>query len=559
MSSVLDALDAATATSKADTTPAPTKPAPAPRKASTDPDKSAELRAMEAEADLLSLIRQDIADGTERASGSCISFTGTCPVCHHRDDFRYYPATNSWACFGGSTPEPNANGRMGGGYLRYVLVTGRARDDADAVRMLREDTGHPYQPAADYSETLELGQVISDGAGKSEGAKSEPEHTTSPKLHLPHPKAVRASDPPKAAPVLVEGLLRRGHVGVLVAKAKSSKSWCAIDLSVSVATGAPWLGYRCDRGAVLYIDPELDPRSLDRRFSKVARARGASMADVDANVARWSLRGAMVSGVRAATVADVVHDLRQLVASGELGPLALVVVDSCSALLSGDENASGDVRAFFNSCLTVAEVTGASVLLVHHEGKARSGDRDAADRGRGSSVWTDAPDLVLSLVETFPPSGEASDYLSGGQRAFELAVAAIREFPPAEHKRLIWSYPTFRLDAEGITDGWRPKSSQQVAGRSSGDARKAKSAERATKCELALLAHMYRADVDPAEGIPASEAADICSGALGATVKAQTLKGYIDASEWLDVWQRSPQRWAIVPHHPKPIQHPRTE
>ena len=61
-------------------------------------------------------------------------------------------------------------------------------------------------------------------------------------------------------------------------------------------------------------------------------------------------------------------------------------------------------------------------------------------------------------------------------------------------------------DADGITEGWKPKSAAQAAGRASGDSRRAKSSERAHSCECALLAHMYQHDTDSAEGIPAAPA-----------------------------------------------------
>lgn len=375
-------------------------------------------------------------------------------------------------------------------------------------------------------------------------------------LRLPPWRQMRSTNPPRPAPQLIDGLLRRGHVGLLVARAKSNKTWGVISMSVAVATGADWLGFKCTRGRVLFIDPELDSRSLDRRFCRVADAMGADPASVDAGVMKWSLRGVTVrdgGAVRAPTITDVAHDLECMIMGGSIdrGEIALVVIDSCSALLTGDENASGDIRAFFNTCLRIAELTGASVMLVHHEGKAASGDRDAMARGRGSSAWADCPDLVLSLVELFPPGGEPADYLSDGERAFQLEVAAIREFPPVQPINLLWRYPLLTPDADGVSDGWKPKSTAQAAGRTSGDSRRAKAQERAGACTMALLAHMYRNDVDSAEGIPATEAAEICSEALNMTVRTQPLKQYVEDSEWLDVYQRSPQRWAVVPRHPR--------
>lgn len=429
---------------------------------------------------------------------------------------------------------------------KSIALQGVAGDTAAARAAVNEVYGAENQPDTDAGTQQ---AAVPATEGEQGGVQ--------PALRLPGWQHVRAANPPAPAPQLIGGLLRRGHVGAVVAKAKSHKSWLVTDLSVSIAAGVNWLGNSCTRGTVLYIDPELDVRSLDRRFFMVAQAKGVDPAAVDASVFRWSLRGVTVGrDRRAPSITDVAHDIGLHVALGDIArdDLALVVIDSCSALLAGDENSAIDVRGFFLACQRIAEATGASVMLVHHEGKAASGDRDAMARGRGSSAWADCPDLVLSLVELFPPSGEVADYLQDGERAFRLEVAAIREFPPAGPRWLIWRYPLLEPDADGITDGWKPKSSQQAAGRASGDARRSKAQERAHACTCALLAHMYRHGTDSAEGIPASKAAEICTAALGSKIKPQTLKEYVEQSTWLDVYQRSPQRWAVVPAHPRPEQ-----
>ena len=50
--------------------------------------------------------------------------------------------------------------------------------------------------------------------------------------------------------------------------------------------------------------------------------------------------------------------------------------------------------------------------------------------------------------------------------------------------------------------------------------------------------------------MPANEAAELVGEAIGETVKASTLKGYVEASDVLDVWQKSPRRWSVVPRRP---------
>jgi len=498
---------------------------------------------MLAEAPLLERIQRDTGE-SGRQRGDRIDFH-TCPVCGHYDDFSYYPATNSWSCFGAS----NTSGHEGGSFLEYVLARNEASDYKEAVRILRDVTGHPYPNDGE----LVLGQTIGDGDAPEQPQPGEAT-PDAPKLLLPRWEAVRAADPPKLAPELVSGLLRAGHTGLLVAKGKVGKTWQAIALCVAVATGGEWLGIRCKRGRCLFIDPEVDPRTMPNRFAKVCRAMGADPKEVQDSVSVLSLRGVLTKRGQAPTIQDVAHDIAELVRAGELarGYFSLIVVDSCSALLAGDENASVDVRAFHGWLLRISQLTGASVMALHHEGKAKSGDMDGISRGRGSSAWGDCFDVLLSLVETFPPSGEPSDYLGENERAYVLEVPAVREFPPFPPKRLLYSYPVFRLDVDGITNDWKPKSGTSDGGRQTAALNRAKAEARGERCVSAVLAHMLAEGVG-AEGLSVSDAADVASEALGETVKPAKLKSYVEASDLLDLWKKSERRVFVVPRRPPRI------
>lgn len=471
-----------------------------------------EIQAMNLEAPLLDAIRADTCEeGT--AAGDRIDFHA-CPICHHRGCFSFYPRTNTWACFS----DHNTTGYKGGTFIEYRMAA-HGEDVRQAVLSLREATGHPR-----------------------EKLPAKTDNSSSDGLRLPHWENVRVSDPPKRAPALIDGLLRCGHTALFAGKAKSGKSWAAIELAVAVATGGEWLGHRCAQGSVVYCDPELDPRSLDNRFSKVAQAMGAQLGIVDARVLKWSMRGVLLDSGEPPTIEDIAHDIGILKPSG----LALVILDSVSCFLgSGDENSSHDVRRLSAFMNRIAEATGAAVLAVHHFGKSLAGDREAIDRARGSSVWSDAPDCPMTITEVFPPNGEAADYLPAGARAFVID-AALREFEPMEPLHIIYEFPLHRVDTGGITADWKPKSSQQSAGRSSGETRAAKAAQRAMRCELALMQAFYLNGIGT-EGMEATDAAEVCAEYLGEPIKPATVKAYIGESELFDVWQRSPRRWLVVP------------
>lgn len=512
-----------------------------------DPEARAELMDMCSEVNLLELVSEDTGEPGKQMGGY-VAFD-VCPVCGHRDCFRAYPDSNSWACFGGSNANKKADKKSDGGNVLDYLERARGLSKVEAVTWLRDATGHPYEGKANDSELDTWydfeGNVVVGKPGAGKGS-ADPEASDGPKLLLPPWEQVRAVDPPRRAPVLIDGILRCGHVGLIAGKGKSGKSWSGIELSVAVATGGEWFGHKCARGRVMFIDPELDRRSMHNRFAKVCRAMGIDPAEVEASTVLWGLRGVTKTNGEPPTVADLAHDVE---ARCSLGDFALVVIDSASCFIEGDENSSVDVRRFFAHVLRIARTTGAAVFVIHHFGKNDAGDRSSIDRSRGSSVWGDSPDAPLSLTEIFPKEGKPSDYLADGERAFALEDSGLREFPGMEPLHLIFSYPVHRIDAEGITADWRPRTSQGRGGKKTGEGNRSKSEARADRCIIALLAEFVREGIG-SEGITATDAADLVSEAIGETVKPATLKRYVEDSDALDVYQKSPRRWLVVPRCP---------
>ena len=62
---------------------------------------------------------------------------------------------------------------------------------------------------------------------------------------------------PAPPPQIIEGVLHQGCKMILGGTSKSNKSWCLLDLALSVASGEKWWGKRCTRMPVVYINFEL--------------------------------------------------------------------------------------------------------------------------------------------------------------------------------------------------------------------------------------------------------------------------------------------------------------
>ena len=463
-----------------------------PTPTSTAQGGDSEIEAMKAEFDLLALIQSDTGEQGQR-SGNTINFD-RCPVCGHHDCFRYYPDTDTWCCFSNS----NASEIKGGSCIDYLRAVHQC-SRGEAINRLKLATGRPIAPQSKEEENA---------------------------VELPPWTPVRASDPPMRSPVLIDSILRVGHIALLTGKGKGSKTWSAIQCAIAVATGGEWFGFKCmQQGNVLYIDPELDPKSLDNRFAKVCEAMGADRATVDMRVKKWSLRG-----VKEATMDNIVKNLKKRCHRGEF---SLVVIDSASAFVSGDENSSIAIREFSSKVLRVATLTGAAVLLVHHMGKGNKGDIDPLERSRGSSVWGDFPDAPLILTEIFPPDGQTSDYLSDGDRAFVLEDGGLREFPSIEPRQLIFSYPIHEIDESGVTEGWGPKGAKSRAARESAKTREYKAKAQRSSDMVDIIAYVLKHDID-GQGIGVTE---ISRNVFGSDKKTDRVKEIASESDILEVYK----------------------
>ena len=498
-------------------------------KARADPPKApnydgdGEMKEMLAEVDLLALIQADTGE-QGRKSGNRIDFK-SCPICHHRNCFSFYPDHNSWACFGAS----NSTGYEGGTALEYYKAT-RTDDNVEAVKWLRDETGHPYQKDHESAQDGERdGQDAQGGDGDG----------------FPPITQSMATEPPKRRPPLIHGILRKHHTLLVTARSKAGKTFLMLELAVAVACGSKWLGRQCEQGRVLFVNPEVDPPSAENRLHDVAEAMGANLEAAKANIDFWHLRG------HAQGIEDTA---RALFARAERGTYALVILDSVYELYSGDENSADDARRFFHGIDRISKRLDCAVAMTHHHAKGIRADLDALDRGSGSGVFGRKPDAPLDLIQVFPPNDDDNE-LDPGVTAWRVSDSGLREFPGIDPFNVFFKYPRHIVDYEGVTADWKPKSGQQSGGRRTGDGNKQKGAARASRCEIALASEFIAQGIGN-EGMAASEAAEIVSERIGETVKAQTLKGYVEASELFDVEQVSRQRWRVIlkraPKEPPP-------
>jgi regulatory protein RepA len=145
-----------------------------------------------------------------------------------------------------------------------------------------------------------------------------------------------AAAPP---PQIIEGVLHQGCEMVLGGTSKSNKSWCLLDLAVSVAIGSEWWGHRCAKMPVLYINFELHAWAIAQRLNALCVARSECRGFGD-TLHVWNLRG------HNADLTLLRPKLEERLARYQFG---LIILDPAYKVLGKrDENANGDIASLMN-------------------------------------------------------------------------------------------------------------------------------------------------------------------------------------------------------------------
>ena len=198
---------------------------------------------------------------------------------------------------------------------------------------------------------------------------------------------------------LVESLWEEEGVGILGGAPKSCKSWLALDLAFSVATGTPALGkYEVRKpGPVLIFAAEDQPARVRSRLEGFAAHRRQSLE-------RAPLHLIVENALRLDTERDQ-HRLAQAV--GRYRP-RLLVLDPFVRLHRIDENSAQEVSRVLAYLRELQRQHHVAIFLVHHSRKAGAGGEQVGLSLRGSG--------------DFHAWGESNLYLRRRRGALELAV-----------------------------------------------------------------------------------------------------------------------------------------
>lgn len=223
---------------------------------------------------------------------------------------------------------------------------------------------------------------------------------------------------PALAPVLIDGVLRRGHKMLIAGPSKAGKSFALMEMCIAIAEGIPWFGFNCERGKVLYINMELDRPSAYKRFKDIYQGMNVPPNHLK-NISIWNMRGHSIPMDKLTP---------KLIRRAQKEKFDAVIIDPIYKVLTGSENDAEQMAKFTNNFDKVAAELGTSVIYCHHHSKGAQGGKSSMDRSSGSGVFARDPDAILDLIEL-----EVTDSLRKQQDARAVAnfyAAKIRDAKP---------------------------------------------------------------------------------------------------------------------------------
>lgn len=181
---------------------------------------------------------------------------------------------------------------------------------------------------------------------------------------------------------LVEDVIPASADVKLISPSGFGKTFAALDLTMHVATGRPWLGtHAVKQGAVVYVCAEGTALFAKRRDAWKQHHGVTDRLPIYILAASPQLNGR--DGPDVDAVVTAIKALPE--------PPVLIVLDTQARLSEGlDENRADDMSRFLGAVARLREETGATTLTIHHPGW--SGDRE-----RGSSAQRGAVDTVIVL------------------------------------------------------------------------------------------------------------------------------------------------------------------
>jgi predicted transcriptional regulator len=209
------------------------------------------------------------------------------------------------------------------------------------------------------------------------------EDPTQPPLQLLTAHDILTTDWPE--PVwAIPNLLPVG-LTILAGRPKVGKSWLALQIALAVASGGYALGEPVEKGPVLYLALEDPPRRLEERMTKQGWT-----GDLPAEFMPLDKFQRQIADLRDGGGERLARQI-------ELKGYRLVVIDTLSRSVYGDQNDVAEMTLALTPIQEMAHSLNCAVLLVDHHRKTRGADLDAITDILGSTAKGAMADTAWGL------------------------------------------------------------------------------------------------------------------------------------------------------------------
>lgn len=216
---------------------------------------------------------------------------------------------------------------------------------------------------------------------------------------------------------LCEPLIAAGRGTVLYSPPKVGKSLLTLEIAAHLACGRDALGFRPSRPIrVLVLDHENDPRSDTRDRLKKMGFKPEDLGNL------------VVMSYPIMATLDTREGGEQALAMAQAHSCDLVVIDTVSRAVAGEENDNFTWLSFYRHTGLVLKRAGIAMLRLDHSGK------DVAKGQRGGSAKSSDVDLVWSLSEVVKDETYRLDCTHNRMMVHEKTITIHREQFPLGHR-----------------------------------------------------------------------------------------------------------------------------
>ena len=169
-------------------------------------------------------------------------------------------------------------------------------------------------------------------------------------------------------PELIDGFVPSGGVMVLAGAPATGKSFTALSWAAAIAEGSPWFGRATRQASVLYVLGE-GFSGFGKRIKAWKAVNGRPMSNnID-----------FIDGLTYGASLKDPAAVQQLIGLINEVPTGLVVFDTLSVLANlTNENDNAEVAQIMANVHTIAQATGATVMVIHHTTKSTGSVRGAS-------------------------------------------------------------------------------------------------------------------------------------------------------------------------------------